>query len=322
MLGIIGDSAGALSLTTISRPIPTASQLLVRVKATALNRADLLQRRGKYPPPPGESEILGLEIAGEVAAVGCDVTRFSIGDRVFGLVGGGGYAEYCLIDHEVAMPIPDTLSYVEAAAVPEAFLTANEAIFTLGDLQPHETILIHAGASGVGTAGIQLAHHIGATVLTTVGTAEKEAYVLALRADAAINYKQMDFVTALKSLTHNQGVNLILDLIGANYLMRNLQSLCPNGRLICVGLLGGAKTEIDLGYLLKQRLQMKGLIMRSRTLDDKRAMTQRFCHQWLSLLAERKIYPIIDSIYPLADAQKAHEKMEANGNIGKIVLEI
>jgi tumor protein p53-inducible protein 3 len=325
MLAITFKNAGGpeeLALTHVQTPTPNPTQLLIRVKATALNRADLLQRRGKYSPPPGESDILGLEIAGEVAARGCDVTRFNIGDRVFGLVGSGGYAEYCLIDHETAMPIPESFSFVEAAAVPEAFLTANEAIFTLGNLQPHETILIHAGASGVGTAGIQLAHHIGATVLSTVSTSAKKACVLTLGAKAAIDYKQEDFVVELKKLTHNQGVNVIIDFIGASYLPRNLQSLQPSGRLICVGLMGGTKAEINLESIIMQRLQIKGLIMRTRSLEDKRAMAQNFCQRWLPLLAERKIQPIIDSIYPFSDVQKAHQKMEENANIGKIVLEV
>lgn len=310
-----------LKLTEVSVPTPGPFQLLVHVKATALNRADLLQRRGKYPTPPGESDILGLEIAGVVTALGDKVTRYQLGDRVFGLVGGGGYAEYCLIDHEVAMPMPDSLSFVEAAAIPEAFLTANEAIFTLGQLQPNERILFHAGASGVGTAGIQLAHCTGANVFATVGNAVKKSRIEAMNV-SVINYKEEDFVAKLKKITHNEGVDIIIDFIGASYLMQNLNSLRPDGRLICVGLMGGAKAEIELECILSQRLQIKGLIMRKRSLDNKRAITKRFSEKWLHLLAERKIRPIIDSVYPLKDAAKAHQRMEEHANIGKIVLQI
>lgn len=323
MFAILQKTTGGPEVLTLGEaplPTPGPEQLLVRVRATALNRADLLQRRGKYPPPPGESTIIGMEIAGEVSAIGENVHGFSKGQRVFGLVGGGGYAEYCLIDHGCAMTIPEGYSFEEAAAVPEAFLTANEAIFTLGELQSSENILIHAGASGVGTASIQLANQVNANIYTTVSSSEKKAKVLELGATAAINYKQYDFAVEIPKLTQDKGIDVIIDFVGAEYLMRNLQLLNPGGRLICVGLMGGTKAEINLDRILMQRLQIKGLIMRKRSLAEKREITQRFCNQWMTALAERKIHPVIDSIFPLSEVQKAHERMESNANVGKIIL--
>src|SRR5215470_68347 len=230
-----------LRLTEVPDPVPGPEQLLVRVRATALNRADTLQRRGQYPPPPGESDILGLELAGEVEAVGTMTQGFRVGDRVFGLVGGGSYAEKAVIDYRMAMPIPAHWSFVEAAAVPEVFLTANETLFTLGQLAPGETVLIHAGASGVGTAGIQMAHHIGARVFATAGSSDKIARITALGAEAGINYKTEDFATRVRELTNRAGVELVQDFIGAAYWQRNLQCLKVDGRLVLVGLMGGTK---------------------------------------------------------------------------------
>lgn len=311
-----------LTFSELPTPTPGPEQLLVRVKATALNRADLIQRRGKYPPPPGESEILGLEIAGEVVAIGDHVLEYKIGDAVFGLVGSGAYAEYCLIDHKVAMPIPEGLSFVEAAAVAEAFLTANEALFTLGNLQANENILIHAGGSGVGTAGIQLANQVNAHVFTTVGSTEKIKKLNSFHTDAIINYKTEDFANEIQMFTQQQGVDVIIDFIGASYFEKNMRLLKPNGRLICVGLMGGATAEINLDRVLRQRLQIKGLVMRIRSLADKRAIAQRFKERWLPLFSTGQLKPVIDSVFSWKDVQKAHQYMEDNLNFGKIVLEI
>lgn len=312
-----------LALANIPKPTPGPEQLLVRVKATALNRADLLQRRGKYSPPPGESDILGLEISGEVAEIGADVSNFKVGDRVCGLVGSGAYAEYCVIDYKVAMPIPDNLSYIQAAAIPEAFLTASEAVFTLGNLKKGETILFHAGGSGVGTAGIQLAQRIGAHVFATVGTEDKkEKLNTAFHPDLIIDYKQNDFAAEIKHHTHNKGVNVIIDFIGASYLNYNLQSLKSQGRLIIVGLMGGNKTEIDLERILRQRLQIKGLVMRIRSNKEKRDITQNFITRWLPFFAEGLLRPVVDSVFPFDQVQAAHQRMESNANFGKIILEL
>ena len=311
-----------LQLSEVSPPQPTQTQLLVDVKATALNRVDLIQRRGGYPPPPGESEILGLEIAGTVSGMGEAVTGFNEGDRVFGLVGGGGYAEQAVIDYRMAMFIPDKWSFEEAAAVPEVFFTANENIFTLGRLSDGESILIHAGGSGVGTAGIQIAHHAGARVFVTAGTPNKIDNCKALGAIAGINYKESDFVAEIERLTDGEGVDVVLDFIGAPYLARNLQILKTKGRLLQVGLMGGSATEIDLGIVMRKRLQVIGSVMRPQSLAEKISITQRFVDRWLPELKTGALRPVIDSVYPLAQTREAHQYMEANRNFGKIILKV
>ncbi len=311
-----------LELGDVSPPQPTDTQLLVDVRATALNRADLIQRRGGYPPPPGESEILGLEIAGTVSGIGSAVTGFNEGDHVFGLVGGGGYAEQAVIDYRMAMFIPEGWNFEEAAAVPEVFFTANENIFTLGVLSAGETILIHAGGSGVGTAGIQIAHHAGARVYVTAGTSDKIASCKELGAIDGVNYKQSDFVAEIEQLTDGEGVDVVLDFIGAPYLERNLQILKTKGRLLQVGLMGGSTTEIDLGMVMRKRLQIIGSVMRPQSLEEKIAITQRFVERWLPELKSGKLRPVIDSVFPLAQARTAHEYMEANRNLGKIILKV
>ena len=311
-----------LQLADVPSPKQTETQLVVDVKATALNRADLIQRRGGYPPPPGESEILGLEIAGTVAGIGSAVKGFNKNDRVFGLVGGGGYAEQAVIDYRMAMSIPDEWSYEEAAAVPEVFFTANENIFTLGQLTAGETILIHAGGSGVGTAGIQIAKQAGARVYVTAGTSEKIENCMTLGATAGINYKQSDFVAEIDRLTEAEGVDVVLDFIGSPYFNRNLQILKIKGRLLQVGLMGGATTEIDLGTIMRRRLKVIGSVMRPQSLEEKIAITQRFVDQWLPELKKGTLRPVIDKVFPLVQARKAHEYMEANRNFGKIILKV
>ncbi len=311
-----------LQLSEVPAPKPTATQLLVDVHATALNRADLIQRRGGYPPPPGDADILGLEIAGTVAAVGRAVEGVSEGDRVFGLVGGGGYAAQAVIDYRMAMPIPDGWRFEEAAAVPEVFFTANENIFTLGELAAGEAILIHAGGSGVGTAGIQISHHAGANVFVTAGTSEKIHKCKTLGAIEGINYKTADFVAEIEHLTGGEGVDVVLDFIGAPYLEQNLSILKTKGRLLQVGLIGGATAEIDLGTLMRKRLKIIGSVMRPQSIDEKIAITQRFVDQWLPELKNGTLKPVIDSVFPLAEARQAHTYMEANRNFGKIILKL
>lgn len=311
-----------LHLATVPDPVPTAEQIVVRVRATALNRADTLQRRGLYPPPPGESEILGLELAAEVESVGSAVKDIAPRDRVFGLVGGGGYAEKAVIDARMAMPIPPSWSFVQAAAIPEVFFTAQETLFTLGNLQKSETVLIHAAASGVGTAGIQMAREIGARVLVTAGSEEKIRRCLELGATAGCNYKERDFAEWIKEVTKGQGVDLIQDFIGAGYWNQNLQSLKTGGRLVLVGLMGGVKVEANLQLIMAKRLQILGSVLRSRPLADKIDITQRFRSHWLPLLASGRIQPVIDRTFPLVQAGDAHRYMEENRNFGKIVLEV
>lgn len=315
-------SPEVLSIQEIPKPTPKPQQLLIRVYATALNRADLLQRRGAYPPPPGDSEILGLEIAGEVVELGREVKNFTVGQRVFGLVGGGGYAEYCVIDAQMAMLIPADWSYIEAAAVPESFFTANETVFVLGELQAGESILIHAAGSGVGTAAVQMAHYLGATVYCTAGSIEKIDRIISLGATAVINYKTQDFVSEIMNLTQQQGVDVIEDFIGAKYFAKNMSILKSRGRLIEVGLMGGSKSEIDLGLILTKRLQIKGSVLRPRSLEEKRAVTRRFQDRWLPVLISGKIKPIIHTVLSLDKVVEAHNLMESNQNFGKIVLEV
>ena len=312
-----------LQLAEAPSPTPTATQILVDVHATALNRADTIQRRGGYPPPPGESDIIGLEIAGTVSAMGDAVKGgISEGDRVFGLVGGGGYAEQAVIDYRMAMPIPEAWSFEEAAALPEVFFTANENIFTLGKLSAGETILIHAGGSGVGSAGVQISQHAGATVFVTAGTPEKINRCKALGAREGINYKTTDFVTEIQRLTDGQGVDVVLDFIGAPYFERNLSILKTKGRLLQVGLIGGSATEINLNTVMRNRLQIIGSVMRPQSIDEKIAITQRFVDRWLPELERGVLQPIIDTVFPLAQAAQAHEYMEANRNFGKIILKV
>jgi putative PIG3 family NAD(P)H quinone oxidoreductase len=311
-----------LRLTSLPDPTPTPEQIMVRVRATALNRADVMQRMGNYAPPPGESNILGLELAGEVETVGSAVKGMAPGDRVFGLVGSGGYAEKAVIDARMAMPIPAGWSFVEAAAVPEVFFTAQETLFTLGQLREGETVLIHAAASGVGTAGIQMARETGARILVTAGSAEKIQRCIDLGATAGCNYKEHDFADWVKEVTNGQGVDLIEDFIGAAYWDRNLRCLKTGGRLVLVGLMGGVKVEANLGLLMTKRLQVFGSVLRSRSLSEKIAITQRFRARWLPLLAAGRIKPIIDKVFPLAQAADAHRYMEENRNFGKIILAV
>ena len=245
---------------------------------------------------------------------------FKPGDRVFGLVGGGAYAEKACIDHRLAMPIPDDWDFVKAAAVPEVFFTANETLFTLGRLDKGETVLIHAGASGVGTAGIQMARQAGARVLVTVGSEEKVARTVALGAEAGINYKTTDFAARVLELTDGAGVDLVQDFIGAAYWQNNLKCLKTAGRLVLVGLMGGAKVEADLGLIMRKRLQVIGSVMRSQPLANKIAITERFRSRWLPELESGRLQPLIDTSFPLAEAAAAHQYMEDNRNVGKIML--
>ncbi|MCG9128773.1 NAD(P)H-quinone oxidoreductase [Candidatus Poribacteria bacterium] len=311
-----------LKIADIPPPKPTETQLLIDVKATALNRADLIQRRGGYPPPPGESEILGLEIAGTVSDLGKNTQGFNIGDRVFGLVGGGGYAEKAVIDYRMAMHVPSNWNFEEAAAVPEVFFTANENIFTLGQLTDGETILIHAGGSGVGTAGIQIAHHAGAQVYVTAGTTEKINKCIELGAKDGVNYKEVDFTEEINRLTNGDGVDVVLDFIGAEYLQRNLSILKTKGRLLQVGLISGSESDINLGIVMRKRLKIIGSVMRPQSLEEKIAITQRFVERWLPELKTGTLQPIIDIVFPLELVKDAHEYMEANRNFGKILLKI
>ncbi len=304
-------------------PVPGDGDLLVRVRAAGVNRADLLQRRGRYPPPRGASEILGLEMAGEVAAVGPACEGWTPGDRVCALLPGGGYAELAAVPAGMAMRIPDNLPFEEAAAVPEAFLTAYLNLFDLGGLGPGRTVLIHAAASGVGTAAIQLAREGGAVALVTAGSPGKIARCVALGAAAGRDRREGPFAPWVAAQTGGKGVDLILDFVGAPYLEQNVRSLAVDGAMIVLGTLGGARAEtIDLGLLLSRRLRIVGSALRSLPPDRKIALTKRFAAFGLPRLADGRIRPVVDSVFDWKDVAKAHARMESNANVGKIVLRV
>ena len=316
-----GDPDG-IRLADVDDPIPADEEVLVRVHASALNRADMLQRQGLYPPPRGASSIMGLELAGEVAAVGRTATRFKPGDRVYGLCPGGGYAQLAAIHESLAMPIPDGWTFQQAASIPEVFFTANEALVTLGRLAAGERTLIHAGGSGVGIAAIQIGKARDAQVFVTAGSDEKCARARDLGADVAINYKTQDFAAVVKERTGGEGVHVILDVLGASYWPRNVASLATAGRLILVGLMGGAKIDANLGEILARRLQVIGTAMRSQPTENRAAITHRYRDGVEPLLIEGRISTVIDRVFPLRDAAAAHRYMEADRNFGKIVLDV
>jgi putative PIG3 family NAD(P)H quinone oxidoreductase len=316
------DAAHSLHLSEAPMPQASPDQVLIEIHATAVNRADLLQRRGLYPPPPGESDILGLEAAGVIVEKGVNVKNWQIGERVFCLLGGGGYAEYVAAHQDMLLRIPQHLSFEQAAAIPEAFYTAFVNLFLEGNLQQHESLLIHAGASGVGTAAIQLARQAGAKIFITAGSDEKIRRCLELGADAGINYKTEDFAARVAELTQQQGVDVILDCVGGEYLRKNLSLLRLKGRLVLIGLMGGAKAEIDLTLVLRKRLRLIGSVLRSRTLAEKIEITKAFREKILPLFINQQIHPVIDSVHPLAEAGAAHELVAANKNFGKVVLRV
>ncbi|MBJ6117162.1 NAD(P)H-quinone oxidoreductase [Pontibacter sp. BT310] len=304
------------------KPLPGPYELLVKVHATALNRADTLQRQGKYPPPKGASPLLGLEIAGMVEEAGFNCTKYQKGDKVFGLLSGGGYAEYAVINEEMAMPIPENLSFEEAAAIPEVFLTAWQALVWLGKLRHGERVLIHAGASGVGTAAIQLARALKAEVLVTASEGKLHA-CKELGAHKAINYKEVPFEDEVLAYTNSEGVDVILDFIAGPYFNQNLDCLRLDGRLVILASLGGGKvSEVDLRKILTKRLQVMGSTLRSRTKAYQQELTKDLSQIALPLFKEEKLKPVIDSVYSWEDVAEAHRYMEQNKNVGKIVLRV
>jgi len=306
-----------LEIHDVPRPLPRQGEVLVRVRASALNRADLMQRQGRYPAPPGApANIPGLEIAGEVEALGPGVERLRVGDRVFGLVGGGGYAE-AVTSHERALAkIPDTMSFEDAAAVPEAFITAHDAIITQCGLRSGETLLISAAGSGVGTAAIQLGHALGATVVGTARTADKLERAKALGLDVGIVPTEGRFAD------RTPPAHVILELVGGAYLDEDLKALVPLGRIALVGLLAGRKTELELGLVLAKRARIFGTVLRARPLEEKIAAMRAFETQVVPLLARGAVKPIVDRVLPLAEASRAHEHMASNEGFGKIVLTV
>lgn len=315
------DAPGRLVLDEGPLPVPGPGELLVRVSATAVNRADLLQRKGKYPPPPGESPVLGLELAGEVAAAGLGCSRFAPGSRVCGLLAGGGYAEYALLPEGQALPLPPHWTFAEAAAVPEAFLTAYQALFAIGGLQRGEAVLIHAGASGVGTAAIQLARLQGAEVLVTASAA-KHAACAALGAAHCIDYRTESFSRTALDLTGGQGVQLIVDLVGAPYWQDNLRCLALDGRLVLLSIMGGAQADSDLALILRKRLTISGSTLRNRSRAYKAALTRGLEALAWEAFAAGQLRPVIDRVLDWQEAEEAHRLLEANATTGKVVLRV
>ena len=316
------DDRHSLHVAEFADPICQPHEVLVKVHATAVNRADLLQRRGLYPPPPGASPILGLEAAGEVVAMGKFVTGWKVGDRVFCLLAGGGYAELMKAHQDILLRLPSGWTYAQAAAVPEVFYTAYLNLFLEAKLKAREIVLLHAGASGVGTAAIQLARQAGALVIVTAGSDEKIQQCLMLGANHGINYKKDDFVERVQKITNQAGVHVILDCIGAAYLARNLSILQTQGRLVLIGLMGGAQAQIDLELLLRKRLKVLGSVLRSRSLREKIMLTQLFREKVIPQFENGGFQPVIDKIFPWGEAEAAHEYVAANRNFGKVVLEM
>ena len=297
-------------------------QVLVDVKASAVNRADLLQARGLYPPPAGESTILGLEMCGRISAMGHKVSGWKIGDRVMALLPGGGYAEKCAVHHKLLLPLPENWTYEQGAAIPEVWLTAYVNLFIEGRLTEGETVLIHAGASGVGTAAIQLAASSGARVVTTAGSAEKLAACRKYGAEKAINYNTQDFAAEIRSGPAAGSVSLILDPIGGSYLTRNLAVLAENGRLVNIGLLGGRTAEIDLAVVLGKSLHIIGSRLRHRSLTEKIRITAAFRKRFWSHFIASRMEPVIDSVFSIRDAGSAHDHVRRDKNIGKVILKL
>jgi NADPH:quinone reductase len=307
----------------VPEPSPAPGQILVRVHATAVNRADLLQRAGAYPPPADvPQDIPGLEYAGTVAAIGAGVTRWRTGERVMGLVGGGSYATFLVTHEDEAIAVPSALTLTQAAAVPEAFITAHDALFTQMRLVAGETLLIHAVGSGVGTAALQLARAAGARVIGTQRSAWKLERATSLGLDMAIDTATDDFVQPVLDATDGRGVDGVLDLVGGPYLGGDVQALAVKGRILLVGLVAGAKHELDLRAVLSRRATITGTVLRSRTPDEKVAAARAFAVHVLPLLEAGTVVPVIDEVLPLTEAVRAHEIVAANRNFGKIVLQI
>jgi NADPH2:quinone reductase len=310
----------ALKPETRALPKPGPTEVLVRVAAAGVNRPDVMQRMGMYPPPPGAPDIPGLEIAGEVVALGDKVTRLRAGDKVTALVPGGGYAEFCVADEAIALPVPKGLSMIEAAALPETFFTVWHNMMERGALKAGETVLIHGGTSGIGTTAIMIAKAFGAKVIATAGSAEKCAACRKLGADVAIDYKKEDFVAATKAATGDRGADLVIDIIGGDYVTRNYDAAALEGRIVQVSVQQGPIANVDVRRLMLKRLTHTGSTLRPRPVAEKAAIARGLQAKVWPLIEAGKIKPVIDSTFPLADASKAHARMESSAHIGKIVL--
>ena len=312
-----------LNLVDVEKPQPNKEEVLVKVKAAAVNRADIVKRIGKYHNQAKENISLGLEVSGIIEEVGSANSKYQVGDEVCGLMAEGGYAEYALLREDVVIPKPDNLSFIEAAAIPEVFMTAYQTLFWLGKLKKGEHVLIHAGGSGVGTAAIQLAKQAGATVTVTAGSKEKLDFCQTLGADTLINYKEETFSDVILEETENKGVDLILDFIGASYWDMNMKSVSVDGRIVLIGLLGGARVEnFNLNHILAKRVQLTGTLLNPRSDQYKADLVKDLVDSSLDLFNSGVLRPIIDSTYKLADVGEAHDHMQASKNIGKLVLTV
>src|SRR5205085_526993 len=309
-----------LVLATGPVPRPATGEVLIRVAAAGINRPDILQRTGNYPPPPGASPILGLEVSGTVVALGAEVTGWHEGDAVCALVAGGGYAEYCVAPAPQCLPVPKGVALVDAAGLPETFFTVWSNVFDRGRLSAGETFLVHGGSSGIGTTAIQLARAFGARIFATAGSPEKCAVCRELGAERAIDYRREDFAAVIKEATQGRGVDVILDMVGGPYLERNLRSLAVEGRLVQIAFLQGSKVTLDLVHLMVRRQTITGSTLRPRSFADKAAIAQALREKVWPLIEKKQVRPIVDRTVPLAEAAEAHRLMESSAHIGKIVL--
>ncbi len=318
-------TGGAPSVMKIAEgPIPSirAGEVLIEVEYAGVNRPDVAQRKGDYPPPPGASPILGLEVAGKITAIAPDVTQWRAGDRVCALTPGGGYAEYCAAPATHCLPIPNGISMLEAAGIPETTFTVWTNVFDRGALKRGESFLVHGGSSGIGITAIQLAKAFGATVFTTVGNDDKAAACRKLGADTVFNYKSQDWAKELFELTEKRGVDVILDMVGGSYTNKNLRSLAPNGRLVQIAFLEAQKVEIDLAPIMMKRLTVTGSTLRPRTIAEKASIAKALLDHVWPLLEKGIAKPVICQVFPLAEAARAHELMESSTHIGKIMLQV
>lgn len=316
------EPGGPEVLTPVVRPVPVpgADEVLIRVNAAGVNRPDCLQRRGLYPPPPGASDLPGLEVAGQVVAAGDEVATLRIGDEICALLAGGGYAEYCTAPAIQCLPIPVGLEPIHAAALPETFFTVWSNVFERGQLAPGETLLVHGGASGIGTTAIQMARAFGARVFATVGNDEKRSLCEQLGAERAATYREENFYEVIKEATDGRGVDVILDIVGGPYLEDNVKLLATDGRLVIIGVLGGSKAETNLGRILTKRLTVTGSTLRNRSPAVKGLIADALKEQVWPKLESGEISPVIQATFPLAEAYRAHEILEANEAMGKLIL--
>ncbi|WP_243374750.1 NAD(P)H-quinone oxidoreductase [Microvirga solisilvae] len=325
MRAVVADGQGGPEvLKLVERPVPQPmeGEILVRVRFAGVNRPDVIQRQGGYPPPPGAPDILGLEIAGEVVALGQGASRFGLGAKVMALVPGGGYADYAVVHEDNTLPVPDALSLEQAGAVPETYFTVWTNVFERGALKEGETLLVHGGTSGIGTTAIQLAKAFGAKVIATAGSPEKCEACLRLGADVVVDYRNYDFVAAVKEATDGRGADVILDMVGGDYIPRNHEAAAQDGRIVQIAFLKGSKVEVDFRRLMLKRLTHTGSTLRSRSVLEKAAIAQALEAKVLPLLAQGLCRPAMDSTYPLEDVAKAHARMDGGEHIGKIVLKV